>query len=170
MSVFVALLRAVNVGGTGKLPMSDLKVMCKDLGFVRVRTYIASGNVMFESQLSESEIKAQLEARLNAYVGKPLGVLMRSHAEMGAVLAGNPFSAMPANRVVTLFLDAPPPVDFEEKVTGRKDEVMVAGKREIYVHYGDGMASTRLKIPAANTGTARNMNTVRTLTEMMAER
>ena len=47
MAAFVALLRAVNVGGTGKLPMSDLKEMCEALGFAGVRTYIASGNVVF---------------------------------------------------------------------------------------------------------------------------
>jgi uncharacterized protein (DUF1697 family) len=167
MRVFVALLRAVNVGGTGKLPMSDLKVMCDELGFIRARTYIASGNVVFESDLTEPELKAALEARLHAYAGKPVGVLVRNHAEMTAVEAGNPFSDKPANRVVTIFLDSPPPADFDAKVTGRKDEATAAGAREIYVHYGDGMASTRLKIPAAMTGTARNMNTVRILAAMM---
>ena len=50
---YVALLRAVNVGGTGKLPMSELAAMCEDAGFARVRTYIASGNVVFVSELDE---------------------------------------------------------------------------------------------------------------------
>ena len=50
MAAFVALLRAVNVGGTGKLPMSELKAMCEELGFASVRTYIASGNVVFTSR------------------------------------------------------------------------------------------------------------------------
>ena len=45
MGAFVALLRAVNVGGTGKLPMSDLKAICEELGFGAVSTFIASGNV-----------------------------------------------------------------------------------------------------------------------------
>ncbi len=170
MSVFVALLRAVNVGGTGKLPMADLKAMCEALGFLGVKTYIASGNVVFESTLGEAEIKAALEARLQAYAGKPVGVLVRSHAEMVAVEARNPFSGMPANRVMAIFLDAPPLGDFEAKVKGRKDEVIAAGVREIYVHYGDGMATSRLKIPAAAAGTARNMNTVRILAGMMAGR
>ncbi|HEY3747231.1 MAG TPA: DUF1697 domain-containing protein [Gemmatimonadaceae bacterium] len=49
MPSFIALLRAVNVGGTSKLPMTHLKTMCEDAGFESVRTYIASGNVIFET-------------------------------------------------------------------------------------------------------------------------
>src|SRR5207244_5539869 len=80
MAAFIALLRAVNVGGTGKLPMSELKAMCEELGFGSVRTYIASGNVVFTSRKSEAAIKAALEKRLEAYAGKPVGVLVRSAA------------------------------------------------------------------------------------------
>src|SRR5258707_5424610 len=98
MTAFVALLRAVNVGGTGKLPMSDLKEMCEALGFEGVRTYIASGNVVFVSRKSEAAVKAALEARLKTYAGKPVGVLVRTAAEMQAVLKNNPFPKPPANR------------------------------------------------------------------------
>ena len=77
MNCFIALLRAVNVGGTGKLPMRDLKDICGELGFGRVRTYVASGNVVFTSRKSEGAIKTALEARLEAYAGKPLGVAVR---------------------------------------------------------------------------------------------
>ncbi|QWG11229.1 DUF1697 domain-containing protein [Bradyrhizobium sediminis] len=66
MGAFVALLRAVNVGGTGKLPMSDLKDICEELGFGAVRTYIASGNVVFTFGKSEAAIKTALEKRLQA--------------------------------------------------------------------------------------------------------
>jgi uncharacterized protein (DUF1697 family) len=54
MTAFVALLRAVNVGGTGKLVMRDLIHLCESAGFRHVRTYIASGNVVFESDLAEA--------------------------------------------------------------------------------------------------------------------
>ena len=56
MTAYVALLRAVNVGGTGKLPMAELKRLCDAAGFGRARTYIASGNVLFESGLTEAEV------------------------------------------------------------------------------------------------------------------
>jgi uncharacterized protein (DUF1697 family) len=64
MTRYIALLRAVNVGGTGKLPMADLKSICEDLRFARVETYIASGNVVFESKAAPSKVKSELEARL----------------------------------------------------------------------------------------------------------
>lgn len=166
---WIALLRAVNVGGTGKLPMADLKALCEAAGFAKVRTYIASGNVVFESAGTEKKVKAELEARLARYAGKPVGVLVRTGAEMAAVLAANPFAEAPGNRVVAIFLDTPPPADALDHATGRKDEEMALGKREIYVHYGDGMADSRLKIPVAKNGTARNINTVAKLAEMAAE-
>ncbi|RZA31633.1 MAG: DUF1697 domain-containing protein, partial [Lysobacteraceae bacterium] len=50
MSTYVALLRAVNVGGTGKLPMAELRQLCEASGFAGVRTYIASGNVVLQSE------------------------------------------------------------------------------------------------------------------------
>ncbi len=75
MTAFIVLLRAVNVGGTGKLPMSELKAICEAAGFAKVKTYIASGNVVFEGKASEAQVKAALEKRLLAYAGKPMRAL-----------------------------------------------------------------------------------------------
>ncbi|HEX7684528.1 MAG TPA: DUF1697 domain-containing protein, partial [Trinickia sp.] len=111
MTQYVALLRAVNVGGTGKLAMSELRAMCESIGFAKVRTYIASGNVVFESDLSETSVKARLERCLETYAGTQIGVLIRTGAELAAVLAGNPFRSAAPNRTVAIFLDAPPPTD-----------------------------------------------------------
>ncbi len=86
MTSFIALLRAVNVGGTGKLPMQELTKMCEAAGFHSVRTYIASGNVVFKSKLSETKVKEELGRRLLAYAGKPVGVAVRTAAEMAEVL------------------------------------------------------------------------------------
>jgi uncharacterized protein (DUF1697 family) len=169
MISFVALLRAVNVGGTGKLPMSDLKGICEELGFGTVRTYIASGNVVFTSRKSEAAIKAALEGRLEAYAGKPVGVLVRTAAEMAQVLADNPFPKAAPNRTMAVFLDRAPPADTLTSIRGRKDEEIRLGRREIYIHYGEGMAASKLVIAAAKSGTARNMNTVATLARMAAE-
>jgi uncharacterized protein (DUF1697 family) len=87
-------------------------------------------------------------------------VLLRSVEEMEAVLAANPFAAAAPNRVVAIFLDDPPPLDAITNVTHRRDEQLALGRREIYVHYGDGMADSKLRIQAAKGGTARNINTV----------
>jgi uncharacterized protein (DUF1697 family) len=160
MTAYIALLRAVNVGGTGKPPMADLKRIGEEAGFARVRTYIASGNLLFDSDAGEAAVKAALEARLEAYAGKRVGVLVRTAAEMAVVAIANPFPDAAPNRVVAIFLDAAPPPDALDAVTGRQDEELRLGKRELYVHYGDGMAHSKLRIPAAREGTARNMNTV----------
>jgi len=169
MTAFVALLRAVNVGGTGKLPMEDLKRLCQRAGLKSVRTYIASGNVVLESDKTEAEVKKSLEKELAAYAGKPVGVLVRTAREMAQVAAENPFPEAKPSYCVAIFLDEKPPRDALEQLKHHHDERLALGRREIYVHYGEGMGKSKLGIPAAKTGTARNMNTVAKLAEMAAE-
>ncbi|TAJ18187.1 MAG: DUF1697 domain-containing protein [Dehalococcoidia bacterium] len=168
MTAYVALLRAVNVGGTGKLPMSDLKAICEAAGYANVTTYIASGNVVFTSKDPAKKVQARLEAGLEAYAGKPVGVLLRTAEEMAAILAANPFPKASPTFTVTIFLDAPPPKDTLKAVVGQANEEIRLGKREFYVFYPDGQGRSKLKIPAAVAGTARNMNTVAKLAEMAA--
>jgi len=168
MRSYVALLRAVNVGGTGKLPMEDLRAMCEDLGFTQVKTYIASGNVVFRSALHEAGIKAALDTKLQEYAGKKVGVLIRSAEEIADIVKANPFSAEPGNRVVGIFVDEALPQDTLAQAAGRHDEQLMLGKRAIYVFYPGGQGVSRLRIPAAVTGTARNMNTIARLAEMAA--
>ncbi|MCW5770247.1 MAG: DUF1697 domain-containing protein [Rhodospirillaceae bacterium] len=169
MAVFVALLRAVNVGGTGKLPMADLKALCEAAGFAKVRTYIASGNVVFESGWAAGRAKAELERRLAAYAGRPVGVVLREADELKAVLAANPFPDADPSRTLVIFLDRPPPKDALDAARGAAREEMRLGPREIYIHYPDGVGRSKLKIPAAADGTGRNINTVAKLVAMAAE-
>ena len=170
MPRYVALLRAVNVGGTGALPMAKLKSMCLDAGFTRVETYIASGNVVFDSKAGAKRVKAELESRLHAHAKKPVGVVVRTAAEMAAVLEANPFRGTEPKYIYAVFLDAPPPRDALDHAVGVDGEQMALGKREIFIHYGNGMGRSRLRIPAAKSGTARNMNTVARLAEVAAKR
>ncbi|MGE0802667.1 MAG: DUF1697 domain-containing protein [Lautropia sp.] len=168
MPSYIALLRAVNVGGTGKLPMSELKAMCIAEGFAKVQTYIASGNVVFSTDRTEPQVKAALERRLKAYAGKPVGVIVRTAKAMADVLDANPFPDAPPNWTVAIFLDTPPPADALDGMRGRADEDVRLGKREIYVAYGAGMGRSKLRIPAAESGTARNLNTIAKLAELAA--
>ena len=114
-------------------------------------------------------MKAALEARLEKYAGKPVRVLVRTRAEMAAVLKANPFPEAAANRTVAIFLDDPPPVDTIDHIAGRNGEEVELGQREIYVHYAARMAGSKSKILAAKAGTARNMNTVAKLIEIANE-
>jgi len=165
----IALLRAVNVGGTGKLPMATLVGMCEALGFTRVRTYIASGNVVFDTRLSAESAKAALQARLADFAGKPVGVVVRSPAEMAATLLANPFPHDAPNRVVAIFFDQAPAPGWLESLRGRRDEQLALVGRELWVSYGEDMRSSKLVIPAATAGTARNLNTVARLAAMAAD-
>ena len=165
----IALLRAVNVGGTGKLPMAELKVMAEELGFENARTYIASGNLLFDTKLKEAAIKSTLERRLEAYAGKPVGVMVRTAAEIAKVVADNPFDGEPGNRVVAIFLNEAPPTSALTEHKNLIDERIALGRRELYVHYPNGQGPSKLIIPAAKAGTARNMNTVTKLAELARE-
>jgi uncharacterized protein (DUF1697 family) len=168
MTAFIALLRAVNVGGNNKLPMTELKALCEDAGFAKVRTYIASGNVVFESKLSEAKVKAALGAKIAAHTGAKIGVIVRTAAEMAAVLERAPFAGKAANKTLAIFLDTAPAGDALKAVTGRADEELKLGAREIYAYYPSGQGRSKLKIPAARDGTARNMNTVAALVKLAA--
>ena len=169
MHTYICLLRAVNVGGTGKLPMADLRTLCEAAGFVDVRTYIASGNVVLRSAFTAEQVQSTLENALAEYAGKPVDVLLRTATEMATILAANPFADRAPNRTAVVFLDHAPPPDALETISGLRDEELALGTREIYVHYGSGMADSKLKIPAAKAGTARNINTVTKLAELACE-
>jgi uncharacterized protein (DUF1697 family) len=168
MAVHIVLLRAVNVGGTGKLPMAELRAMCADAGFGNAETYIASGNVVLESALPPDAVKAALEKRLEAYAGKPVGMIVLSPAEIEAVEAANPFPDAPGNRVIVTFLGDEVPEDALTTIRHQAGEIVETGKRAIYVRYPDG--PSKLVIPAARNGTGRNLNTVRKLIDMARAR
>jgi uncharacterized protein (DUF1697 family) len=168
VTAYVALLRAVNVAGTGKLPMAELRAMAEGLGLANVRTYIASGNLLFESALSEREVKAALETRIEAYAGKYVPIFVRTAAELAAVCAADPFPDAHGSRHMVYFLDAAPPQDTQQSARDQAGERIALGLREIYVDYGDGIRFTKLKLSATKISTARNMNTVAKLVAMMS--
>ena len=170
MTSYVALLRAVNVGGTSKLPMAELKRIAEGLGFDAPRTYIASGNLLFNSALGEEQVRDKLETRLPPHMGRHVPVIVRTAAEMAAVVKANPFKDAPGRRVLATFLPGKPPKDALEQVRGHDGERLALGEREIYVDYcGALLGRSKLKIPAAAGGTARNMNTVAKLAELARE-
>lgn len=169
MTGFVALLRAINVGGTGILSMKALQALCEGLGFHEVRTYIQSGNVVFSSSLAEAKVKAKLEQALAKKLGKPVGVLLRSGAELDALLKKNPFKDAPPNRVLVLFLDQAPSKAALAGLVIPGPEVVKPHGREVFIHYPEGQGRSKLKLPFAKDGTARNLNTIAKLAQMARE-
>jgi uncharacterized protein (DUF1697 family) len=166
--LFVALLKRINVGGSGLLSMKDLSGLCTGLGFESVRTYIQSGNVVFASALTEREIASSLGEVLLSKMGKQIHVMVRTEREMNLVLRNNPFKVEDPARVAVAFLPGAPPAGLMKKVVAPGGERVRPGKREIYVYYPDGMGRSKLKLPLGDAVvTVRNMNTVRKLVAMM---
>ena len=168
MTAYVALLRAMNVAGTGKLPMTELKAIGEACGFKDVRTFIASGNLLFDSNLAEAEARARIEARLEAFFGKPVAVFVRTAAELAATAAANPFDDDKPSRVMAHFIAEEPVATMLAEARDVAGERMALGPRVIIVSYGEGIGKTRLKLPAVKRGTARNMNSVAKMAAMLA--
>ena len=170
MTTYVALLRGVNLLGKSSLKMVDLTAIAEELGLKSARTFIASGNLLFVSEEPEEKLRRKLERRLQAHMGSEVRVMLRTAAEMDAAVRANPFPEVPGNNVQAFFMNEPPPADLSDSLRNQDDERVAAGAREVYVAYGErGIGRSRLRIPAAEAGTARNMNTLGKLAELARE-
>jgi uncharacterized protein (DUF1697 family) len=176
MATFIALLRAVNVGGTGRLPMKDLKAACEDAGLQKVSTYIASGNVVFDSDKSAAAVKSLLADLLRKRLGLAKNhVLIRTPERLARVVGRNPFADAAAerpNRLMIAFLDGLPQAGAVAALAAFDGpERLHLDGDHLYVDYAQGVARSRLtpafldkalKVAA----TARNWNTANTLLKM----
>ncbi len=169
MTAYVALLRAVNVSGTGKLPMAELKRMGEECGFANVRTFIASGNLLFTSGDSEKKVQACIAAKVADFFGRDVPVFVRSAEEMAALAEGNPFTDDKGSRVMAHVIDAEPTQAMLDDARNVADERMALGPRAIYVSYGEGIGSSKLKLPAVAAGTARNLNSVAKIAALLSD-
>lgn len=170
MTSYAALLRAVNLGPHNQMPKEALVRVATELGYARPRTYIASGNLLFETGADEATVKAALEKAFAAHAGKPVPVLLRTGAELAAICDANPFAQAPGSRVVAILLDEVPPANALADARHVNGEEMALGHREIYVRYTDaGMGKSKLVIPAATAGTGRNMNTIAKLAALAGD-
>ncbi|WP_066798227.1 DUF1697 domain-containing protein [Sphingomonas soli] len=175
MKRWAALLRGVNLGGR-KLLSADLKALTEGVGYARVETLLASGNVVFDSADPAGEIALRLEAALLDH-GLKTDVMVRDLAEMRAVIAANPFPEAvldhPSHVLVSFHRD-PFPAEALERLEPGPERLRAIG-RELYVDYisQQGMRDSKLlqamnkaKFPKLVTG--RNWNTVNKLAEMLA--
>ena len=174
--VYIALLRAINVGGTKKLLMAELRAMFEAAGCADVRTYIQSGNVVFRAEpVLAARIPELIEAEIAETKGFQVPVVTRTAAELDAVVSGNPFlaagaeptklhvgflaEAPSATRIANLDPDRSPPDAFE--VRGR----------EVYLHFPNGTARSKLTVDyfdrtLGTTITIRNWRTVGKLLDL----
>ena len=168
MTAYVALIRAVNVGGTGKLSKDDLKAMGEGCGFGKARTFINSGNLLFTSQMAEAEVQKRVEEKLAEHFGKAVSAFVRSAREMADAVEQNPFGDDKPSRVMAHFIGEQPDPAMLAEARDQHGERLALGPRLIYVSYGEGIGKTKLKLPAVKQGTARNMNSVGKIADLLA--
>jgi len=173
MSTYVILLRAVNVGGYGKLSMADFRETLSAIGFENVQTYIQSGNAVIDSTASRANVARLITSALHKRLGAPVDVIVRTHDELQELIVKNPFQteASDGARVHVAFLSAPAAPTARAWRDGivarypqRRDRFHLAADH-IYFHLPDGAADTKFTGKALDKaigaiGTARNWNTV----------
>jgi uncharacterized protein (DUF1697 family) len=170
---YIALLRGINVGNN-ILKMDRLRTLCGELGAENVRTYVQSGNVVFNGRGSAPHWTAQLEKKLNGATRLPVSVMVRTAAEIATVASGNPYikeNGIDVARLAVTFLQQAPEKDALAKLRAMdigSERFHLAG-REIYLHCPDGFAKAKLylldKVLGQKT-TVRNWNTVLALHKM----
>ncbi len=172
MPAYVALLRAINVGGRNSFAMAALRTVCAELGATHVATYIQSGNVVFKHpQRTIAKLTTQLAAAIAATAGFEVPVVLRTAAEWSFAIANNPFIT---DDVHCSFLPAVPPSTALAKIapaTFAPSRFSLVG-REVYLSLPDGIGNSKLAGALARalpTATTRNWRTVVTLGEMLAE-
>lgn len=151
------------------LPMVELRTLCNDIGLENVRTYIQSGNVIFQSEFPEEMLIKKLEQALYTKGQKHIPVIIRTIGELELVISRNPFpDGKPSQVGVMFFVDAIP-TDLLKDMTITGPEEIEIFEREIYIHFPNGMGRSKLKLPLAQQGTVRNINTVTKLIELSRE-
>jgi len=172
MTVYVALLRGINVGGR-TLKMDVLRSVAEDCGFGSVRTYIQSGNVIFTSRSGAAKVGAQLHDAILGMTGIDSRVVIRTAAQLDTVVAGNPFGdrVNDPTKVSVGFLydDTVPTVEAVDTAEYSPDEVVVVGEHA-YLSTPNGMGKSKLVDPMMKrlgiTGTVRNWRTTVTLRDL----
>jgi len=179
LTTYFALLRGINVGGANKVPMRELRTMFEALGYGNVRTYLQSGNVLFERRSASSrKLTAEVEDAISRTFDLTIPVMVRTRQELERVTAANPFptdgvklsslhvmflaEAVSARAIKTLDFDRSPPDEF------------VVKDREIFLRFPNGSGRSKLTIDyfekkLGTRATARNWNTVVKVLGLMRE-
>ncbi|MBV1855478.1 DUF1697 domain-containing protein [Catellatospora tritici] len=178
MSRYVALLRGINVGRNKQIPMAELKELLTGLGHTDVATHLRSGNALFGSgETDEAALADQISAAIGQRFGAEVGVLVRGQDELSSVVAADPLAdrVTDPSRYLVVFLSARVTQQTLDAIdrAAYGTEVMVAGRREVYVWLPDGIADSKLtqaffqKRLSVEIATARNWNTVTKLVQLL---
>ncbi len=172
MTTWIALLRGINVGGKNKLPMADLRKLAEGLGWQDVRSYIASGNLVFTADGDTRSLADALSAAISDY-GLTVPVLVLSADTLTNVLADCPFDRTAGKAVHGMLLWSEPEFDadlYETLKTPTEEIVLKPGVA--WLHAPDGVGRSKLfekiaKVVKGTEMTGRNLNTLNKLAEML---
>ena len=177
MGVLVALLRGVNVGGKGALPMAKLRAVADDLGYEDVTTYIQSGNLVLRTADAATKVEKDLAAAIAALGGVQPAVIVRTRAQLAKIVDGNPFLRRGVDErtchVVFCARAAKPQLERLDLPSYLPEEAVAVGK-ELYLFLPDGMGRSKLASDLAKdkgaVGTARGWRTVTKLLDLAKAR
>ncbi|MEU9323155.1 DUF1697 domain-containing protein [Streptomyces canus] len=177
-TTYAALLRGINVGGSRKVPMADLRTLMEDLGHGGVRSYLQSGQAVFTADHGDEEIlAAEFAGAIEKRFGFAVDVIVRDHAYLKAIAEACPFPAaeLEAKQLHVTYFSAPVDADRFAEIdqAAYLPEEFRLGDRALYLYAPDGLGRSklaeRLSKPRLNKGviaTSRNWNTVVKLVEM----
>ncbi|MCU1234766.1 MAG: hypothetical protein JWP63_2733 [Candidatus Solibacter sp.] len=178
MTVYIALLRGINVGGNCLVKMETLRTLCGTLKLRDAKTYVQSGNVVFRAADADPvKLGRRLEDGIEKTFGHRPPVIIRTAEELRNVAARNPFAGrgeIEPSRMFVTFMASEPAADARHKVLAMRtppEELFLDG-REMFLYCPNGFSKSKLplaKVDRVLRGTARNWNTVSKLLEMTAE-
>lgn len=176
MTVYIALLRGINVGGHNKLPMQALRDILASLECENVRTYIQSGNAVFRSTANPDTLAADIQSAIEQQCGFAPPVLILTAERLTAIAAANPFpeaEGTPTHLHVLFFREAPENPDLETLRQIKADtEAFDLGADAFYLHAPEGIARSRLAVRAEKAlgvdATGRNWRTVLKVLDLAA--
>ena len=172
----VALLRGVNVGGNNPIAMADLCGLLEKLGFARGRSLLQSGNLVFEAEgRTAGELERLLEAETEKRFKLRVDYFVRTSDEWKKIAARNPFIREakddPSHLLVQFLKRAPEPKDAKALEHWAGPEIIRADGRQAYITYPAGIGRSKLTTGVLEkklgSGTGRNWNTIRKLSELL---
>ncbi|WML32997.1 DUF1697 domain-containing protein [Clostridium sp. OS1-26] len=177
MTIYIALLRGINVGGKNIIKMADLKQMFEAMGFCEVKTYIQSGNVLFKSDEDEELLRKKIEHEIEVTFGFSVVVILRTAAELEQIIENCPFSedaileAESSAEGESLYVALLPHTPSQEKIEhlmaykSENEECQIKG-REVFLLFRHSIRKSKLAnnlhkldVPA----TVRNWKTIKKL-------
>lgn len=183
MTIHIALLRGINVGGNNKIKMADLRVALGKLGLANVQTYIQSGNILFESDEDEATLRGRIEQEIETTFGLSIKVIIRTDAELQRIVASLPFSDKQIAEAeatgegeslyVAMLLNEPPAEKLEklQAFETKEEQFRIVG-RDMYLLFHRSIRDSKLAVQTEKLGvpiTTRNWKTINKLVALAGE-